>query len=73
MHQMTLDFTDRIAAMMEMAVEVQNHFSMRNLGDYGNQGGTCWNLGCTLGNSFLGSDSDKVVILNRTLGRIRLL
>ena len=70
---MTLDLTDRIAIVMEMAIEVHNHFSMRNSGDYENQGGTCWNLGCTLGNSFPGSDSDKVVVMNRTFSHIKLL
>ena len=35
---MTLDLTDRIAAVMEMAVEVQNHFSMRNSSESANQG-----------------------------------
>ena len=35
---MTLDLTDRTAVVMEMAVEVQNHFSMRNLGESANQG-----------------------------------
>ena len=38
MHQKTLDLTDRNAAMMEMAVEMQNRFSMRNLDESANQG-----------------------------------
>ena len=38
MHLMTLDLTDRIVAVMEMAVEVQNHFSMRNLDESANSG-----------------------------------
>ena len=38
MHQMTLDLTDRIAVVMEMAVEGQNQFPMRNSGESANQG-----------------------------------
>jgi len=34
---MTLDLIDRIVAVIEMAVEVQNHFSMRNTGESANQ------------------------------------